>query len=403
MSLSVDQVFLLNTLTYISNDNIYGAKENTSVGSFVQGIINDPSLAQSLSGGFQSADQILEACRWIADDKALCDMQIAHVSPTTGGANRMIFVTPDGAGVKQAVVAFQGTTGGVEWRDNFIGGTATNAKDGVSTPEQEATLDWFQDDPDVQRALEGCDKITVSGHSKGGNRAKYLTLLDERIDECISFDGQGFSDEFVKEYGKEISENQGKIHNYNHQADFVNNLLNDIGITEFVKGKDNGADFFQNHSPFSLLESIPMPENTTEQWPPMQDMDEILNGFLRTLNPKDKKNFLSLLGEILADAMGGDERFEGDDFLDYLNRAIFDDGLALLKRFVEYVGKYASYEVARLLIDWLFSRYPALKWMAEEILKRCQKVQGVVNGKDIHFQIKESGCNLIVAVILKPI
>lgn len=397
MSLSADQVFLLNTLTYISNDNIYGAKAGNSVGSFVQGIINDPGLAQSLSGGFQSADQILDACRRIADDPALSSMQIAHVSSTTGGANRMIFVTPDSAGVKQAVVSFQGTTGGVEWRDNFLGGMTTDAKDSVSTPEQEATLDWFQNDPDVQRVLEGCDKISVSGHSKGGNRAKYLTLFDERIDECISFDGQGFSDEFLKVYGDKISEHQGKIHNYNHQADYVSNLLNDIGITDYVEGRDNGEDFLQNHSPFALLEGIPMDQNTTEQWPPMREMDEIINGFLRTLNLRDKKNFLSLLGEATADLMGEDEKFDGSDVLDYLYRICCNDVLSLIKRFLEYMAAYASYEYLELLMNWMKKEFPYLKSLIDDVFKQTQKQLGVVDGKDIRIAVRAAGRDLIVA------
>lgn len=40
--------------------------------------------------------------------------------------------------------------------------------------------------------VDDCSTITVTGHSKGGNKAK-----DNSVDICIAFDGQGFSDEFI--------------------------------------------------------------------------------------------------------------------------------------------------------------------------------------------------------------
>lgn len=40
--------------------------------------------------------------------------------------------------------------------------------------------------------LESYDSITVTGHSKGGNKAQYVTVLSDKVDRCISMDGQGF-------------------------------------------------------------------------------------------------------------------------------------------------------------------------------------------------------------------
>lgn len=71
--------------------------------------------------------------------------------------------------------------------------------------------------------------VTVTGHSKGGNKAKYITVLDSSVDRCVSFDGQGFSDEFMTEYQEQISQNQNKIENHNVDYDYVNLLLNDVG------------------------------------------------------------------------------------------------------------------------------------------------------------------------------
>lgn len=391
MSLSADQVCLLNTLTYISKEGIFSAAEGQSVESFAQTILNQPSLAASLEDEFMSGEQIVAACKQIMQDPTLSKMQIAHASRTTGGADRLIITSPPDAPVKEAVVVMEGTVGGVEWRDNFAGGCRTDQADGVSTKEQVDTLNWFQNDPQVQDILDGCNKITVSGHSKGGNRAKYLALFDDRIDECISFDGQGFSDEFVQKYATLIQQRQGRIANYNHQADFVNILLNDIGELHYIKGQDNGAAFLMNHSLFSLSVSIPLLQNQTEQWPPMRELDQIINGFLRTLNDREKKAFLSLLGEVTADFVGGDEQLGLDDVLDYAGRLIFDSGLVLLDKFLRYAYKYAGFELSELLTDWCFAAFPELRNWIDAIRDSVKPIAGVPDGSDIRFALHLEG------------
>lgn len=397
MSLSVDQVYLLNTLTYISKEGIFSASEGKSVESFAKTILNQRSLVDSLEDEFMSGEQIVAACEQIMQDPILSRMQIAHASRTTGGADRLIITSPPDAPIKEAVVVMEGTVGGVEWRDNFAGGCKTDQADGVSTKEQVDTLNWFQNDRQVQDILDGCDKITVSGHSKGGNRAKYLALFDDRVDECISFDGQGFSDEFVQKYAALIQQRQGKLTNYNHQADFVNILLNDIGKIHFLQGQDNGAAFFMNHSLFSLSVSIPLLQNQTEQWLPMKELDQIINGYLRTLNDREKKAFLSLLGELTADFIGGDEQLGFDDVLDYAGRLILDPGLIVLNKFLRYANKYAGFELSELLTDWLFAAFPGLRNWIDAIRESVKPIAGVPDGSDIRYALHTNGKDRIIA------
>ena len=52
--------------------------------------------------------------------------------------------------------------------------------------------------------------IIVTGHSKGGNKAQYVTInskYNDLIDKCFSFDGQGMSPEaieaFINRHGKD--------------------------------------------------------------------------------------------------------------------------------------------------------------------------------------------------------
>ena len=395
MSLSADQVYLLNTLSYISKEDVFSASGGTSVESFARTILNQKSLVDSLVDEFMTGEQIVAVCEQIMQDPILSRMQIAHASRTTGGADRLIITSPPDAPVKEAIVVMEGTTGGVEWRDNFAGGCKTDQADGVSTKEQVDTLDWFQNNPQVQDILDGCDKITVSGHSKGGNRAKYLALFDERIDECISFDGQGFSDEFVQKYAELIQQRQGKVTNYNHQGDYVNILLNDIGENHYIKGQNNGSDFLKNHSLFSLLATMPLLQNETEQWPPMNELDQIMNGFLRTLDDREKKVFLSLLGELSADLMGGDDHLGLDDVLDYAGRLYFDSGLVLMKRFLQYVFKYAGFELIELLTDWFLAVFPGLQNWIDDIRDSAKTIAGVLDGRDIRYALRPNGKDLI--------
>ena len=89
-------------------------------------------------------------------------------------------------------VAFRGTGAG-RWQDN---GTGLSY---VSSPYQNAALAYF----DMMMAsgeIADDTHLVVCGHSKGGNIAQYVTLKGtqkEHIDKCISFDGQGFSPEFI--------------------------------------------------------------------------------------------------------------------------------------------------------------------------------------------------------------
>lgn len=386
MALTADQMSLLNTLTYMSKKDCNPILKDMSVGDYVQSILNNKAAQDAVADMFQSTAEIQAACNQILADSTLSNLRIGHASRTQGGADRLVLVTPDDAPVQEAYVVIEGTTGGVEWRDDFAGGMRTDQPDGVSTAAQCEMLQWFQENPEVQALLDRSDRIVVSGHSKGGNSAKYLTLMDDRIDECISFDGQGFSDEFVWKYQDLIRQRQDKISNYNHQADFVNLLLNDVGNTHYIQGRDNGANYLLNHSMFSLVEGIPLSQNETDQWPPMKEADRILNSFLRTLSEKDKATFLGLLGEAAGDILGGDGELGLGDALDYFRRLFLDNGMAILKRFFQFFFLYASLELANLVASWFLKCYPGLKTWLDAIRQANNPVADYFGGEDIRFE-----------------
>ncbi|MBP5420806.1 MAG: DUF2974 domain-containing protein, partial [Paludibacteraceae bacterium] len=218
---------------------------------------------------------------------------------------------------KEAIVAFRGT-GLREWKDNFSG--ALNK----STVGQEKALERYQK---YIHSLSEYSHITVTGHSKGGNKAKYITVKDKTVDRCVSFDGQGFSDVFINEYNDSIKKNWGKIVNYNTDKDFVNIILNDIGNTYYLKSqnydpkKENEEDSFiekESHSPEVMLNFIGHSAQLAEVGKiddKMVALDKFLNSYVRTLSKceftdekmkisdKDKKASVILIGELVEAIM----------------------------------------------------------------------------------------------------
>lgn len=104
-------------------------------------------------------------------------------------------------------VGFQGTLGN-EWYDNAEGMVQT------STKQQEDAADYF-DEMVGKYGISGQDHVVVTGHSKGGNKAQYVTMASanaDLIDSCVALDGQGFSPEAVdlwKQY-PDVYENRRK-------------------------------------------------------------------------------------------------------------------------------------------------------------------------------------------------
>ena len=139
------------------------------------------------------------------------------------------------------VVVFRGTGGTKEaWSDNFEGAYSEE------TRIQNVASDFVKYECGIY------DDVVVTGHSKGGNMAMYVTVKNsEKIDSCISFDGQGFGDDFISENQKYISEAAPKIKSISAYNDFVNILLTCIaGSCIYVENAPSAKDA---HSSVTLL------------------------------------------------------------------------------------------------------------------------------------------------------
>ena len=143
-----------------------------------------------------------------------------------------------------AVIAYKGTTGETEWADNV--GAAYKDK----TDPQKVALDF------AVRMGNKYSDITVTGHSKGANKAMFVSVFASAVTRCVCFDGQGFSAEFYKDptVWRNIKERASIITNYALSSDFVHILLNHIPGSNQYYCEGFGVDGIkENHSPNSFF------------------------------------------------------------------------------------------------------------------------------------------------------
>lgn len=333
--LSTEQVLLLNNLMYMKRTAPFtdiSAYEGRTVGDLVRDIDVNQFKSNTEYTTYTNGDEWRDIISAIQSDDTLCNTRIESCYQGTDEGKSVLFSNPSD---NEAIVVFQGTVSGQEWKDNFQGGAGTDRPDGVSTRGQEKALEWFQ-----SQNLDGYDSVTVSGHSKGGNKAKYVTVMDDSVDRCLSFDGQGFSDEFIAKYQDRIADNQYKIHNHNTSGDYVNILLNDIGEKTYYKGYNYGkGKFLENHCPNTFFKfnkdgSYELIE--TGQNKDVQNLDEFLNNYLRSIPEKDRQQTLELIGDMVQQS-----NIEGSTYKDLLN--IFFDG-SNSDRGADLIAYFIKYE-----------------------------------------------------------
>lgn len=189
----------------------------------------------------------------VMSDTYLQNLTIWHQSKVMGydmqGLNAAVFKD----GNNNAFVVFRGT-GNAEWLDNGYG--LSGLPEHLHTTQQKEALEYFDK---VVEMLGKDVSITVTGHSKGGNKAQYVTINSQyrdRITACFNFDGQGFSPEaiesFKSKHGAEsYQEAVNKMYGFNTQNDYVN-VLGTTVIPEdhlyyFENVIGSGLNYFEDH------------------------------------------------------------------------------------------------------------------------------------------------------------
>lgn len=174
----------------------------------------------------------------VNNNEELANTKIGNRVNLKDGLKACTFTSPEG----KVSITFAGTGKG-EWFDNGQGlsgipqkNTYLTYKDGkvisenvvendYATTQQVEALNWFNETASKNGWTENTE-IVISGHSKGGNKAQFITMHSNIIDDCYSFDGQGFSPEaiesFEKNFGKDFEKRRQKIQTFSSKDDYVN-------------------------------------------------------------------------------------------------------------------------------------------------------------------------------------
>lgn len=183
----------------------------------------------SLTGGLSREDAIL-ILEDMKNSERISNLTIAKSDESIDAT---CFVDNEG----NATVAFQGTGGTYDkWNDNIV------AVLDADTRYRQKANDFIQKD------LAGYENITVTGHSKGGNLAQHVTVQNsDRIDRCVSFDGQGFSADYIRENKEKIAAVQDRMTGIHGENDYVNGLENSIiNNNIYIKGVGHDAASFHS-------------------------------------------------------------------------------------------------------------------------------------------------------------
>lgn len=218
--LTEKQMVLLNSFIYLDVDLPAGADLGDLANS-----LRDTGLKGMEIGGGMDKKEALEMLEQIATDETLANLKISD--SVNGEIRAACFVDSQ----NDAVITYRGTGPlYVAWDDNAQGGYLAD------TDMQKQALAF------AEKCAVKYDDITVTGHSKGGNMAQYVTIrMGNEIDRCVSFDGQGFSGEFQEKYSAEILANRHKIRSVCAYNDFVNGALPSIASeTVYLDNTYNG-------------------------------------------------------------------------------------------------------------------------------------------------------------------
>lgn len=342
--LSDDELLFLSNLMHMKKEKVIGGTSpfkdiwsNNNKGKTIGELINsidtsklrkEPYCNKNFDGeisGKEWADMIDK----IRKHDQIVNMKLKDVNIDDHKALSVYLEDKDG----KPYVVFRGTSAG-EWPDNFEGAYVSD------TEQEKRALDYINS--------IGRSDITVVGHSKGGNKAKYVALLSDKVSRCVSFDGQGFSKYFIDKYSDLIEKNKHKITCYALDNDFVNILLYDIyGVKYYVKG--NGVESFgQNHSPnsFYFFDENGYKIVITKQNEAMAKLHKFVNYVAATISESDREGFFNMLGDLAAMALGKKppnytEKYTQEEMIQFLLKPENKHYLGLL---VAYLAEYEKYD-----------------------------------------------------------
>ncbi len=258
MNITDAELLMLEHLTYLSESvaKAAGINEYPKVGDYINQPINDILNAfdttaisnlealgdTEIDGACASGKEWAQIITYLKNSDNLKDLVLTETLTNDKGTPLALCFTDGSSSTHEAIVAFKGTTGGAEWSDNVEGANRRDTEDQLKALAFIESLEYHN--------------ITVTGHSKGSNKAMYVTILSDKVTRCVGYDGQGFSNMFLsdEEYRTRILSRAHLITNYSLSTDFVHILLYQIPGSQQIICKGFGVDNVkQNHSPNSFF------------------------------------------------------------------------------------------------------------------------------------------------------
>lgn len=193
--------------------------------------------------GDMDAEKMADVMNQILNDPKMNSLKINGVTPEYKGSIRgACFVDENG----NATVAFRGTGGSFDqWYGN------TEAYGDVSNDSQRAAADFINSLP--------YKDIEVTGHSNGANMAMFVTIVcGNKIKKCKSFEGEGFSKEFLRKYKQEIAKNKHKIEQTSAYNDPIHRIMKRIAEKENYV---NGGEGPFSHGCYNMIKNNKFDEN----------------------------------------------------------------------------------------------------------------------------------------------
>lgn len=221
-------LLMVENLTYFDNNQLKRAgvtksiQQCDSIGEFLSQF--DEQALSQLDSGDADNQEWAARVRYMQNNNEISSLIVKEYN---SDVKCLLFEDPNNHG--HAIVAFKGTSGGDEWKDNAEG---LNRADTEAQLKAKTYIDSL-----------GYESITVTGHSKGGNKAMYVAITCDKVDHCVAYDGQGFSKEFIDKYSVEIQNRASIVKNYSLSNDYVHILMFPIpGSQQIYMEPGNRAD-----------------------------------------------------------------------------------------------------------------------------------------------------------------
>ncbi len=224
MALTDRELMILEQLTYLTEDvykaagididnvdikRVKGRTISEILSKFTENELITLSESEAEFKSLISGKEYADIIRYLKHKPELSNLVIKDTLSNETGVIAWAFENPSAP--PAAIIAFKGTSGSKEWLDNVKGMVLSD------TPSQKVALSFVEKLPYTD--------IAVVGHSKGGNKAMYVTALSDKVTRCVSLDGQGFSKAFYDKYWASLRAKAHLITNYAAASDFVNVLM----------------------------------------------------------------------------------------------------------------------------------------------------------------------------------